>query len=289
VLIEILTAGSREHGFGHIKRSSVLAGYLSNSGHDVSQRDLTDSISNTEQFLDMRYVPCRILDLPPKLEKLIDGRVGSQGALVSLDGVKIQSDLNFTIYRHSNSKSIQNLVGYEYAIISDDFLKHRGHTRVSTNDFRNVCVCLGGGDVLGQGPMISKALHSRGFDVTLICGPYVDYKTDYDTLPVKVVREPENIAEIFHKSDWIVSNAGGTLFEALCMGKPVVSCPQTAEEELIGQDLLNRGALLGLGFESAVSPDFSISNQAIELAMKTVDGLGKSRIKLMIEEALNFA
>jgi spore coat polysaccharide biosynthesis predicted glycosyltransferase SpsG len=289
VFIEILTAGSHEHGFGHVKRSSVLASYLSSAGHNVSQRDITDSISNTEEFLDMPYVNCRILDLPPKLEAHLGERMGSQSILVSLDGVKIQSDLNFTIYQHSNSNSIQNYVGYEYAIISDEFLKYRNFPFFATNEYKSVCVCLGGGDVLGQGPIISEQLSSRGFSVTLICGPYVSYKLDSDKLPFKVIREPRNIADTFQKSDWIVSNAGGTLFEALSMGKQVVSCPQTAEEEVVGQDLLKKGALLGLGIESAINPEFSLGNEVIELAMKTIDGLGKSRIKSMIEEVLNFA
>ena len=289
MLIEISTGGSQEHGFGHIKRSSVLANYLSSAGHNVLLRDITDSISNPDQVLDMPYVDCRIMDLPPKLETRLEERMGSQGILVSLDGIRVQSDVNFTIYQHSDSLSIQNYVGYEYVIISDEFLTYRNIPFVPTKDFKNVCVCLGGGDILGQGPIISEQLNSSGFNVTLICGPYVSYKIDSDHLSYNVFREPRNIAEIFQKSDWIVSNAGGTLFEALCMGKPVISCPQTAEEKVIGEDLLNKGALMGLGVESAISPEFSLGDEAIELAMKTIDGLGKSRIKFMIEEALNFA
>ena len=289
MLIEISTGGSQEHGFGHIKRSSVLANYLSSAGHNVLLRDITDSISNPDQVLDMPYVDCRIMDLPPKLETRLEERMGSQGILVSLDGIRVQSDVNFTIYQHSDSLSIQNYVGYEYVIISDEFLTYRNIPFVPTKDFKNVCVCLGGGDILGQGPIISEQLSSIGFNVSLICGPYISYNINSDNLSFKVIREPRNIGEIFQKSDWIISNAGGTLFEALCMGKPVISCPQTAEEEVIGQDLLDKGALMGLGIESAISPKFSLGNKAIESAMKTIDGLGKSRIKFMIEEALNFA
>lgn len=289
MFIEILTGGSQEHGFGHIRRSSVLASYLSSFGHIVRQRDITNSMSKTKKDLNMPHVACRIIDLPPKLESYFEESMGSQGILVSLDGRKVQSDLNFTIYQHSDSKSIQNHVGYEYAIISDEFLRYRKPTFGATMDFENVCVCLGGGDVLGQGPIISEQLNSRGFSVTLISGPYVSNQIDSDNVSFNIIREPGNVAEIFQNSDWIVTNAGGTLFEALCLGKPVVSCPQTAEEEVIGQDLLNRGALMGLGIESAISPKFSLSNESVELAMRTIDGLGKSRIRFMIEEAMDFA
>ena len=289
MLIEILTGGSQEHGFGHIKRSSVLSKFLSSAGHNVLLRNMTDSISNADEFLDMPYVDCRIMDLPPRLEMRLEERIESQRILVSLDGISIPSDLNFTIYQHADSQSARNYIGYEYVIISDEFLKYRNLPSVPTRDFKNVCVCLGGGDILGQGPIISEQLSSRGFKVSLICGPYVGYKIDSDNLSFKVIKEPKNVGEIFQKSDWIISNAGGTLFEALCMGKPVISCPQTAEEEVIGADLMNKGALMGLGIESAISPEFSLGNEAIESAMKTIDGLGKSRIKFMIEEALSFA
>lgn len=289
MLIEIITGGSKEHGFGHIRRSGVLASYLSSVGHIVGQRDITDSMLNTKKVLEMPHVACRIIDLPPMLESRFDESMASQSILVSLDGRKIQSDMNFSIYQHSDSKSIQNHVGYEYAIISDEFLRYRKPPFGATSDFENVCVCLGGGDVLGQGPIISEQLNTRGFSVTLISGPYVSYKIDSKNLSFNIIREPSNIAEIFQNSDWIVTNAGGTLFEALCLGKPVVSCPQTADEELIGQDLLDRGALMGLGIESAISPQFSLSNESVELGMKTIDGLGKSRIRFMIEEAINFA
>lgn len=289
VFIEILTGGSQEYGFGHIKRSGVLANYLSSVGHNVRLRDMTDSMSKTKEILDLPHVACRIIDLPPMLESRFDESMASQRFLVSLDGRKIQSDMNISIYQHSDSKSIQNLVGYEYAIISDEFLRYRKPSFRATSNFENVCVCLGGGDVLGQGPIISEQLNARGFSVTLISGPYVSYKIDSDNSSFNIIREPRNIAHIFQNSDWIVTNAGGTLFEALCLGKPVISCPQTADEELIGQDLLNRGALMGLGIESAISPQFSLSNKSVELAIKTIDGLGKSRIRFMIEEAINFA
>jgi len=289
VFIEILTGGSQEHGFGHIKRSNVLAKYFTSAGHNVLLRNMTDSISNPDEFLDMPYVDCRIMDLPPKLEMRFKERIESQRILVSLDGISIPSDLNFTIYQHAESQSTRNYIGYEYVIISDEFLTYRNLPFVPTRDFKNVCVCLGGGDILGQGPIISEQLSSSGFNVSLICGPYVSYKLDSDNLSFKVIKEPRNISEIFQKSDWIISNAGSTLFEALSMGKPVISCPQTAEEEVIGEDLLKKGALMGLGIESAISPEFSLSNEAIESAMKTIDGLGKSRIKFMIEEALSFA
>lgn len=287
--IEIVTGGSRELGFGHIKRSGVLAKYLSSHGYAVVLRDMTDSLSNPKKVLDLPYVACRILDLPPQLEANTEGILGSERLLVSLDGVKIQGDLNFSIFQHFDSTSIQNYTGYEYAIISDEFLKFRNLPYTPAKDYGSVCVCLGGGDILGQGPMIAEQLCSLGFNVSLVCGPYVTYTIDDVNLSFNVIREPSSVGEIFQKSDWIISNAGGTLFEALCMGKPVISCPQTTREEAVGQDLLGKGALMGLGIESALSPRFSRANEAIYMAKKTIDGLGKSRIKLMIEEALSVA
>ena len=144
MFIEILTGGSQEHGFGHIKRSNVLAKYFTSAGHNVLLRNMTHSISNPVEFLDMPYVDCRIMDLPPKLEMHFEERIESQRILVSLDGISIPSDLNFTIYKHTESQSTRNYIGYEYTIISDEFLTYRNLPFVPTRDFKNVCVCLGG-------------------------------------------------------------------------------------------------------------------------------------------------
>jgi hypothetical protein len=58
---------------------------------------------------------------------------------------------------------------------------------------------------------------------------------------------------------------------------------------VIAQDLLVKGALLGLGLGDALHPNFSKVNEATEAAMKTFDGKGKDRIRFMIEQAVSVA
>jgi spore coat polysaccharide biosynthesis predicted glycosyltransferase SpsG len=285
--IEIITGGSPELGFGHLKRSDVLGKHLKDYGHTILLSDVTAMIFEPEELFDLPRVNCRIFDLPPQLEKDFSKKSFSQDFSVSLDGMEMQSDLNFSIFRHANSKSIRSYSGYDFAIISNDFLNFKaGHHDPSTS-FSNVCICLGGGDILGQGPIIAERLCALGFNVVLVCGPFVTYKIDDISPGVNVVVRPSNINDLFQKADWVVANGGGTLFEALCMGKPAISCPQTNLEEVIARDLLDKGALLGLGLDDALHPNFSKVNEVSRVAMETIDGKGKDRIRVMIEQAVS--
>jgi len=287
--IEIMTGGSPELGYGHLKRSDVLAKHLKDYGHTVFLRDVTATLSDSEELSNSSRVNCRIFDLPPQLEKAFSESSFSQEFSVSLDGKEMQSDLNFSIFKHGDSKSVRSYSGYEFAIISDDFLNFNQDSLYLRTSYSNVCVCLGGGDILRQGPVIAERLCTLGFNVVLVCGPFITYRIDDINPGVNVIDRPSNIYELFQKADWVVANGGGTLFEALCMGKPVISCPQTVLEEVIAQDLLVKGALLGLGLGDALHPNFSKVNEATEVAMKTFDGKGKDRIRFMIEQAVSVA
>jgi spore coat polysaccharide biosynthesis predicted glycosyltransferase SpsG len=272
----IFSAGSPELGMGHLKRSAVLAEYIKTQNYQVRTSILSNKSDLHSLQIDASEVS--ILDLPPKFQKLLQRRLQFHPRVATLDSRFIKSEINISIYPHNLEISNENFVGYKYAIVADEFFKHSSPLSDNLEKFKSVCICLGGGDVKNQGPLIGQYLSSLGFDVTLIMGPFANPRHNNISYRFNVVRNPAKIWEEFHKADWLVVNGGGTLFEALSMGKVSYSLPQTTEEKLIATDLYLSGALLGFGLENVAKLSFENAFLVKKNAKSTIDGHGKRRI-----------
>jgi spore coat polysaccharide biosynthesis predicted glycosyltransferase SpsG len=274
----IVAAGSPELGLGHIRRSSVLAAHMRRVGLQVKTFRLNTAHLIPIELLNSGEV--LILDLPPSIQReVLSSELSTDVPVVTLDGRSGKSAVDISIIPREGIVSCQRYSGFSYAIVSDNFISSQSSSFTASELGNRVCVCIGGGDINGHGVESTLLLRDLGFEVTLILGPFT--KHSYAEIPkkgVKVIKNPKNLHEHFAQSDWLVVNAGGTLFEGLTMGKPSVSLPQTEDELEVAQKLFSKGLILGVGMESIKHYKDSDFTELSKSARDLFDGMGKNRI-----------
>lgn len=280
--VAIVCDGNERIGFGHIRRSSALARRLQEQNISVSlygvsmesQRFLPQSVGS---FYDADVV---VFDAPGIEEQLIEAmRHGCRTVGLDYIGQSIP-DINVAIYPREKPRALRkSYSGFEYVIIRDEILQG---ARLARRGDR-VVVCLGGADVLSQGPEAAERLRGAGFKVTLIRGPLTkdipSREVDYE-----VVSNPDNFAELLASALAIVSNGGGCLFEALYLRKEVFVLPQSPAEERIATYLRQERAVSGVGFDELKAEKFAIEPSSERPLI--VDGRGLERLSVIIQELL---
>ena len=140
---------------------------------------------------------------------------------------------------------------------------------------------VGGGDIKNVGVFIADQLYERGFDVKLIRGPFSSKLKEQK--PYKVCKNEKNIPKVISEADWMVTNGGGCLFEALASGRPALSFAQTKFENNIIMHFLQNKAILGNSLK-----DLQKTKNLREIVSKgrsLIDGQGLERIEHIIQEA----
>lgn len=179
------------------------------------------------------------------------------------------------------------LVGPRYALVRKEFRRHRRRRSGGTGE---LVVVFGGSDSAG---VLDRALegieHRPAFKhVTAVVGPAARGSAALEHgRPWLTVVRPSDIAAVFDRADAVVSAAGSTTWELLCMGLPTALIQVADNQRDVGPNLAQRGAALFLGEVTPALrslPDSlselakgerqrSLSKRALEL----VDGLGASR------------
>lgn len=288
--IEVRTDGGKQWGIGHIRRSQTLAAALRGAGYRVCLRACS---SEAEKFLtetaDFSDPPeLLIFDVPYDFGASVADRPVKILAL-DYSGSSFQPDLTISVFepRKPPPPGLR-FSGLQYAIIRADVVALRaalgppGISRMPTNE--RVLVLLGGADVAGRGPVLSKMLTSRGFHVDLIQGPAVSEAYPDTESSIRVHRSPANLPELMASCAWAVSNGGASMLELMTLGKPVFVVPQTSLETALSKEIEGHGALLGSGEELPEIPDEAAMRTAAQNAWSLVDGKGPERIIRLMEQ-----
>lgn len=281
-MVDIVCDGNGQIGFGHIRRSMTLAQQLTSDGVDVNLVALSETskghLGPTRKVDGKAAI--RIFDTP----YLTDGELLSTQAsgqiAVTLDwfGHAIP-DINIVIYPHNEVKALkQSFVGFDYIMIRSDVLALRSLKRVDHTE--EVLIVLGGSDLLGQGHSAANRLALDAFKVTLVQGPLSKNRSTAANYDVAV--NPDNLAELMRSCSWAVTNGGSCLFEAMCLGKATLVLPQTYAEQRIADFVQAKDAILGIGMEICDTFTAAQINAVGERAYNTVDGLGASRLSLIV-------
>jgi spore coat polysaccharide biosynthesis predicted glycosyltransferase SpsG len=270
-VVEIRCDGNREVGFGHLRRSLTLAEALK-PYMQVQVIGLSEDASRMigggyEKVHDARIV---ILDSPYSIADQLQELKQSGTTTVALDwfGAEL-ADINIVVYPHHEVRALQAAyTGFEYILIRDEITSlKRKHAPVTSNQ---VLICFGGADLLQQGHSTAVFLRDLGFDVTLVQGPFA---TDLsEGKGYKVLVNPPDFPTLLAKSDWVVSNGGGCLFETFCLGKAAYVLPQTEAELKIAVYAEERGAVLGIGIENLRRFNVEELSTPAAQGMQLVDG-----------------
>jgi spore coat polysaccharide biosynthesis predicted glycosyltransferase SpsG len=281
--VVIYCDGNSQIGYGHIKRSLALAEQLSADGIKVFIKGLSTAaaqmigaVKQTEFKADIV-----IFDSPLNIDTLLETARSDGQMTVTLDWFgNAVPDINIAVYAHGKVMASRTAYcGFEYVIIRNEITTLP--QPAIKNDIKKVMVCLGGGDLLGQGYETAAFLSEEGFDVTLVQGPLAK-KTNSEN-NFSVVINPPNFPALIAGTDWAVTNGGGCFFEALYLGKPTVVLPQTNAEIKIANFAEDRGAAVGIGKEGLLNIRSSDTISIVKAAKELIDGKGLKRISHIIK------
>lgn len=150
-------------------------------------------------------------------------------------------DLSFKF----SGDSPQMLLGSQYALLRREF--QESNPVIIKKNAQRVLLCFGGADVRSFTPFVIKALQNvPELHLTVILGAYTRCDNEVFALEnerVKVLKNPQNIAEIMQSCDIAITAAGSMVYELAAMGLPSLVITQ-AENQLLIADYLQKNSLM---------------------------------------------
>jgi spore coat polysaccharide biosynthesis predicted glycosyltransferase SpsG len=285
-LIEILCEGNNIIGYGHIRRSLTLFNYLKKSGLNIKITGLSKTAQQMlpKQNADEREPKILIFDSPLNIDNHLKKK--NTQFTIALDYFgKSSTDINIVIYPHEIVRAkIAKYIGLQYVIIRDEVSILAPAKPAQKNE--KVLIVLGGADLLNQGHKVAKYLTNLGLVVTLVQGPFVKSKSVDLLCNYDILRNPENLANLYLESDWVVTNGGGCLFEVLSLGKAAYVLPQTDKEFAIASFFQKKKLILGIGIDNLRKFTLKEINNTEILNKNLIDKKGLQRILAIVQSIL---
>jgi spore coat polysaccharide biosynthesis predicted glycosyltransferase SpsG len=274
--VSIVYEANKKVGFGHFTRCKNLFDYLKKSQMDACLIDLK-TLRSWKEFSDQTIVIDISFATKIDLHKIFK----SAKLLIGLDWFQEQKvDINIVAYAHKHPEAnLEVYQGFEYLMIDPKISALKPYN--GENLGQRVLTMVGGGDVKQIGLHVADQLHDRGYDVHLVRGPFSAPVPD--NRPYKISINEKNIPRVISEADWMVTNGGGCLFEALAAGRPALAFDQTKFESTIIKECFRQSAILGNGLEDLHKP--KQLQKIIAAGKRLVDGRGLERITRIIEKA----
>lgn len=320
--VVLLTAGSPATGAGHVIRSLALADEAVRSGHHVTFVGRFEGAFVRGQ---LEAAGVEVVDLPdggasPTLSDVLAARsvdvvhvdsyhLDVTPADLSASGARLVSNVEDGPFgRRPAGLTVDPTVGAEslarpagpglvcrgarFAPLRRRILDQRGRTSVRPEAER-VLVMMGGTDASQQLPRVLRLLEATRLplDVTAIVPAGAAVPTSAGLLRINATAPTDDIARLMVTHDLVVSAAGTSATELMCLGVPTaLVC--VADNQRIGYArAVREGGALGLG-DSTVALDEvaaaatlrrallddDLRRRLAETARGLVDGLGSWRV-----------
>ena len=180
------------------------------------------------------------------------------------------------------------LLGTDYALIREEFLRCRPKEKVLTND-PHVLVTMGGADPDNVTLKIIKALNDTSFHICIVVGgsnPHSAEILNAVSGAIAVVRVARNVQDMHNMmlwADFAISAGGSTCWELAFMGVPtlvtsiadnqranVTGLTEAGIMEALGEDI--KGQIATFAVDHTKRAEMRVKGQ------KLVDGLGADRV-----------
>ncbi len=195
---------------------------------------------------------------------------------------------------YSSEKYTKLLLGSKYVMLRDEIIKEKNK---EFNTAHNVLITFGGTDNNNFTLKILKILNSRFNELKylVITGPLNPFYKEIEKYSnnhqnVSVFKSPENMAEIYLKSDIAISAGGSSCYELAYNGIPNLIITIAKNQEGIAEDLEKNNISINLGTMEKIDEKILLDNvkrllsddqlrkQMSENGKQLVDGKGKGRI-----------
>ena len=136
-------------------------------------------------------------------------------------------------------------------------------------------------------------------DINLVMGPANPRRKEIEKLAgeiesVQIVDSQLDLFSLIESTDIVITNGGTTVYETIAASRPTWVIPQNEFEEKVGQLLMSKKAILGLGIESLkddlldkLSEICINADNVIRIGKKLIDGKGTARLAKKIITVLD--
>ena len=197
------------------------------------------------------------------------------------------------------------LLGTRYVLLRREFLAWRSWQRQIPEAARRVLVTLGGGDPENHTLKIIQALqraNTPGLEAIAVVGasnPHVEAleaAIRQGAIPIRLIRDTKNMAELMAWADMAVSSAGTTTWELLFLGMPTLFVISADNQCYIAEQIESRKVGIALGWAKNISVellakavgsligDMKLRAEMSKYARQIVDGQGAQRVIASMQE-----
>jgi len=326
---------SADIGIGHLMRCLALSEELARRGHAcffVSKTDNRELISKIEKnndffqinpsldlnqdaetlikFSNEKNIDWIITDHYNIDEKYLQNLKEKDFKVLSIDDnaqihyfsdVVLNQNIGSEKLKFSSEKDTEFLLGPKYSILRDQLLIRDNKTRQS--EVKKILIMLGGTD---KDNLILKILKSlKSFDNTefiVVIGPLNPHQDEIkkyikgEGLNARVIKFPENMADLYLESDIAISAGGTSSYEFSYFGIPNIIISIADNQLAISNEFDKQNISIYLGKKEQFSSE-NLKNKVKELiedsslrkklsgnGKKLVDGKGKQRIVEFMEK-----
>jgi spore coat polysaccharide biosynthesis predicted glycosyltransferase SpsG len=227
---------------------------------------------------------------------LVDGDLGGRPADLYLD-----QNIDAEKQQVRLPAGSARLAGLRYALMRDEILQARGtgQAAAASPQTPRVFAFFGGTDAFGAGPVVARSLVATGsrFAATFVAGNPASAEALTSVRPrdgqtVEVIGPTSRLVEHVRAADLVLSAAGTSTWELMCMGAAVGLVCVADNQHLGYQRVLQSGAAAGLGLleEMRSEPEPSVGAlrcllaepaaraRLRDAARRLVDGRGRIRV-----------
>jgi len=198
--------------------------------------------------------------------------------------------------KFSSEKYTKFLLGIKYAILRDELLKREG--KIENNEVKKILLTFGGSETDNFILKILRVLEpiNENVEFLVVVGPFsqsynnIKEHAKETSLEVKLIKSPENMAEVYLESDIAVSAGGSSCYELAYFGIPNLIITIADNQVNIAHELDKQKVSIYLGRKDEIKAD-QLKNSLKDLiashslrkimrqnGRKLVDGKGKERI-----------
>jgi len=200
-------------------------------------------------------------------------------------------------YRHD--PDTVTLLGTKYALLRSEFLTWSAWRREIPDVARKVMVTLGGSDPENVTLKVMRALqlvNVPGLEAIVVVGPQNPYYCDLmataqeSKISMRIVKNPNSMAELMAWADVAVSAAGSTCWELAFMGLPLLAIILARNHEDIANELNRTLGIVSLGWFrrlteemiavrlTQICKDMEWRRYQSSKGRQLVDGMGAERV-----------
>jgi len=197
----------------------------------------------------------------------------------------------------------QYLKGSKYLLV-DSRLTSLDKPDFKSSDKLNLLITFGGADPERISEKVLAILKQVNpdkslVDIKLVMGPANPRRAEIKSIAaeiesVQIIDSQLDLFNLIKSSDIVITNGGTTVYETIAASRPTWVIPQNEFEQKVGQLLMSKKTILGLGMESLKAelldklPEIRINaDNVIDKGKKLIDGKGTARLAKKIITALD--